>query len=75
MTDTSEPNATPGDTAVENSLPEAVTQAPAADAPDAGQSEEQKGGGLGKSLLVGTAVGIGSAAIVAALLYTKRNKK
>jgi len=31
-------------------------------------------GGINKSLLMGTAVGIGSAAIVAALLYTKRKK-
>jgi len=75
MTDNNEPNATPGDTAVENSLPEAVTPAPAVEAAEAKHSEEQKGSGLGKSLLMGTAVGIGSAAIVAALLYTKRNKK
>lgn len=75
MTDNSEPNATPGETAVEKNLPEAVTPAPAAEAADAGQVEEQKGSGLGKSLLMGTAVGIGSAAIVAALLYSKRNKK
>lgn len=71
MTDHNEPPVTHDENIADNSLPEAAVAA----AEVAGQGEEHKGGGLSKSLLMGTAVGIGSAAIVAALLYTKRNKK
>ena len=44
-----------------------MSEGPAADAP------EPKGSNS-KAIWMGTAVGIGSAAIVAALLYTKRRK-
>lgn len=54
------------ETSATPSVPEVADSTPKADA--------GKSGGINRSIWMGTAVGIGSAAIVAALLYTKRKK-
>jgi hypothetical protein len=56
--------------------PKADAPESAAPAPASSKADDAKGKGAGKSNAVwmGTAVGVGSAALVAALMYAKRRK-
>ncbi|HEX8583565.1 MAG TPA: hypothetical protein VF680_04060 [Allosphingosinicella sp.] len=68
----------PGDTPVGAAKPasesSAPVPAPVGEAAAAAASAKSVDGKRGKHLMTGAAIGIGSAAIVAALLYARRNK-
>jgi hypothetical protein len=49
--------------------------APGKAGPEKEKDEKEKGTSRNKHLLTGAAIGIGSAALVAALLYAKRGRK
>jgi hypothetical protein len=67
----------PNDTPVGAANPAAdssASAAPVGEAAAAAAGAKSVAGNKGKHLMTGAAIGIGSAAIVAALLYARRNK-
>ncbi|HEY0084346.1 MAG TPA: hypothetical protein VGB65_00400 [Allosphingosinicella sp.] len=62
----------PGDTPVGAAEPASESPAPVGEAAAAAAGAKSVDGKRGKHLVTGAAIGIGSAAIVAALLYARR---